>query len=463
MNFVTLFRSIFALMVLCLLISMSSCSLLKAILEPPSGPDSAPPTGYSQTFIKKSVQINSSGIKKPQISIAKVDISNPGKVKLYTHITDSTGAFLSGANNASFWCSAIDEVDGKPNKVKLNIKEVILDEKTPMAVSLVMDHSGSMGEERALSIQNAAELLINKKKNEDGMSLIKYDDHIETESAISTDKQTLLSQLKRNGLIGFGGRTAIIDGINVGMNTLMSSKGFKKKVVIVFTDGEDNSSTINQQDVIASAIKNNISICAIDFGYGVNGNFLKSISEATGGYYNRIYSTKEFSDVFEDMYRKLKQYYYLEYDTKQFGVHKLSIKFCTQNDSAIVNTMFSNIPDIGAIAVLDVFFDSDKSIVKNESDNAMLNVATLMKVYPGMEIEVRGHTDASNGTKDPNYNQKLSEKRAQAVKDYLQSKYNISSNRIQSKGFGDSMPIDDNSTEEGRARNRRTEIRIVKQ
>ena len=127
------------------------------------------------------------------------------------------------------------------------------------------------------------------------------------------------------------------------------------------------------------------------------------------------------------------------------------------------DTMFSNIPDIGAIAVLDVFFDSDKSIVKNESDNSMLNVATLMKVYSGMEIEVRGHTDASNGTQDPNYNQKLSEKRAQAVKDYLQSKYNISSNRIQSKGYGDIMPIDDNSTEEGRARNRRTEIRIVKQ
>ena len=58
---------------------------------------------------------------------------------------------------------------------------------------------------------------------------------------------------------------------------------------------------------------------------------------------------------------------------------------------------------------------------------------------------------------------KLSEKRAQAVKDYLQSKYNISSNRIQSKGYGDTMPIDDNATEEGRARNRRTEIRIVKQ
>lgn len=46
----------------------------------------------------------------------------------------------------------------------------------------------------------------------------------------------------------------------------------------------------------------------------------------------------------------------------------------------------------------------------------MLNVATLMKVYPGMEIEVRGHTDASNGTKDPNYNQKLSEKGRKLLK-----------------------------------------------
>jgi hypothetical protein len=67
MNYVSLCRSIFTFMALCLLITMSSCSLLKAILEPPSGPDSAPPSGYSQTFIKKSVQINSSGIKKPLI------------------------------------------------------------------------------------------------------------------------------------------------------------------------------------------------------------------------------------------------------------------------------------------------------------------------------------------------------------------------------------------------------------
>ena len=64
MNYVYLFRSMFAFMVLCLLITMSSCFLLKAILEPPAGPDTAPPAGYSQTFIKKSVQINSSGIKK---------------------------------------------------------------------------------------------------------------------------------------------------------------------------------------------------------------------------------------------------------------------------------------------------------------------------------------------------------------------------------------------------------------
>lgn len=77
--------------------------------------------------------------------------------------------------------------------------------------------------------------------------------------------------------------------------------------------------------------------------------------------------------------------------------------------------------------------------------------------YPAIKVELQGHTD-SVGTDQ--YNQGLSERRAQIVADYLTS-HGIDSSRIVGvKGFGESQPIDTNATKEGRARNRRTEIKV---
>jgi OOP family OmpA-OmpF porin len=77
--------------------------------------------------------------------------------------------------------------------------------------------------------------------------------------------------------------------------------------------------------------------------------------------------------------------------------------------------------------------------------------------YPNIRVEVDGHTD-SIGTDD--YNQSLSERRARIVFDYLTS-HGISASRLDGpKGFGESQPIDTNSTKEGRARNRRTELKV---
>ena len=81
----------------------------------------------------------------------------------------------------------------------------------------------------------------------------------------------------------------------------------------------------------------------------------------------------------------------------------------------------------------------------------------LRKRYPELRVEVAGHTDQCG--KD-SYNQGLSERRAQIVADYLTA-HGISADRITGvKGFGESQPIDTNSTKEGRARNRRTELNV---
>ena len=109
---------------------------------------------------------------------------------------------------------------------------------------------------------------------------------------------------------------------------------------------------------------------------------------------------------------------------------------------------------------LDVKFDFDKSVVKPESYDDIKALADFMKQYPQTSTVVEGHTD-SVGTDA--YNQGLSERRAGAVRDVLVNQYGVESGRVQAVGYGESRPVADNATSEGRAINRRVEAEVEAQ
>ena len=109
---------------------------------------------------------------------------------------------------------------------------------------------------------------------------------------------------------------------------------------------------------------------------------------------------------------------------------------------------------------LDVKFDFDKSVVKPNSYGDIKNLADFMKQYPSTTTTVEGHTD--NVGPDA-YNQKLSERRANAVKQVLTNQYGVQPSRVQSVGYGESRPVADNKTEAGRAVNRRVEAQVEAQ
>jgi OOP family OmpA-OmpF porin len=99
-------------------------------------------------------------------------------------------------------------------------------------------------------------------------------------------------------------------------------------------------------------------------------------------------------------------------------------------------------------------FDFNKSALKPEGKKLVDTAVQTMKDEPSLKVSVEGHTDSIGSDA---YNQKLSERRAMTVKDYMVTQ-GVSSSRITTRGFGKSKPVADNKTAEGRAQNRRVEI-----
>jgi len=104
-----------------------------------------------------------------------------------------------------------------------------------------------------------------------------------------------------------------------------------------------------------------------------------------------------------------------------------------------------------------ILFGVDSYALKPDAQEELKSMANVLNNYPDTKIKVDGHTDS---TGSESYNQSLSERRAKSVSGYLRS-LGISIDRITEQGFGESIPVADNNTVEGRSLNRRVEIGII--
>jgi outer membrane protein OmpA-like peptidoglycan-associated protein len=150
-----------------------------------------------------------------------------------------------------------------------------------------------------------------------------------------------------------------------------------------------------------------------------------------------------------------------------FNVNKKGYLFYSDNFSLASSTQdsafFRDIPlsplDTSAILVLhNVFFDTREYTLKTASTIELDRLVTLMKDNPTMIVEISGHTDDVGNDQT---NLTLSANRAKAVVQYMMDK-GIAADRMIARGYGESKPVADNSTEAGRAQNRRTEFKIIK-
>jgi len=122
-----------------------------------------------------------------------------------------------------------------------------------------------------------------------------------------------------------------------------------------------------------------------------------------------------------------------------------------------VDSRINDCPNCVVTIALNVEFDTDKAVVKEKYDSEIKKVADFMKTYPKTTAVIEGHTD---NVYTPEYNQKLSEARANSVRLYLINHFGVKASRLSSVGYGLSRPIASNNTEEGRQKNRRVQAVI---
>jgi outer membrane protein OmpA-like peptidoglycan-associated protein len=119
------------------------------------------------------------------------------------------------------------------------------------------------------------------------------------------------------------------------------------------------------------------------------------------------------------------------------------------------NDMEQALAEKKPVDVYGIYFDFNSATIKPDSEAVLKQISDILHKNPDWKLSVAGHTDNIG---EAAFNQELSERRAAAVKDALVSRYGIAPDRLSTKGFGASRPVEPNTTLEGRARNRRVEL-----
>lgn len=248
------------------------------------------------------------------------------------------------------------------------------------------------------------------------------------------------------------GGTPLADALVVSNPDLSSAPG--NIALIVFSDGMDEVSPVPAAEALKAQYGDRLCIYTVWVGNEGDTPGQESLQQiadtgscgfATDA--NTISSAPGMSDFVKKVFFKTgspKKADCSQLDDDHDGVNNCSDKCADTPKGAIVDKE-------GCWAFHGVLFDFDSDKVKSKYEPLIKNAVDVMKINPGLTVEIQGHTDSYG--KDA-YNQGLSERRAKSVKKELVDQ-GVNGSRLTTKGFGESQPVESNDTDEGRAYNRR--------
>jgi outer membrane protein OmpA-like peptidoglycan-associated protein len=335
--------------------------------------------------------------------------------------------------------------EGSKSGRVVSVQSIAETKDVPVNIVMVLDNSYSMYERNAIkAVLSGIEKVLKVVRPIDQVHMVVFDNKLTTKAAnrnlhVQTFKSSNPEELrafakKAYSQQGLTATTVLYEGMLAGLDIVGKLPAADPRIMIVFSDGEDLNSACKSEDVVnATAGTGRFNAYAIDYMPGAKTNrFLTSFATQNRGQIWKATSEEHLVSIFESVATTLDHSYILTY-------------------------VFSPQP---VVMVFDevALFDFDKAELKPAGKMQIRAYKEKAKAELSRadKIIISGHTDNS-GSAD--YNMKLSQRRAEAVRDYLIS-IGADQNKIEVIGEGLNRPIADNRTKEGRAKNRRVEVEL---
>ncbi|MFM7022656.1 MAG: VWA domain-containing protein [Flavobacteriales bacterium] len=326
-------------------------------------------------------------------------------VTVQFQLMDKNGTYYYGASQEAYreiFCNILYNNGNEPyQQVRTyKVSESMMFDTIPNSIALVGDMSGSMGQARVDKLTSGMYNFVDHKFSADEISIVKYDARSKVEAKREVKIKDLRDAIAEHGYPYFGSSTAMLDGIDEAIQAMKSSRVEGVKAVIVLTDGYENSSMTTMNEVIALAKQNNIQVYAIALGDNVNEDLLKKVALHTNGGYYKIRSSYSMEWIFDDIYRKVRSFYEVEFKTDTLGRHKLVLKACqpkckdcSNNMEVVFDNSFQPKP-----AIMDV---NDPDYFKLFADEDSVKTAdTLLASFPDMKDFSQVETKVKTKKKD---------------------------------------------------------------
>jgi len=425
-------------------------------------------------YISGTKSIDSADVGAIKFDFHRIEIDKyPEQITAFARVFDTLGNFITNLadpyllNPDDKYFTYVNEQLGQFYETRLEnipyfeVREFGANDSIPYNIVLSVDYSGSMTPVHQI-IHQGTEIFVNMKFPNDLISLTSFSKDFMVKVPLLSDKSAIINQYRLRKDEGVGLVSGVLDAANSCMDLLEETDPEVPRVLVIFSDGDDNYSRALVQNIIARAIELKVHIFPVAFGYSKD-DMLREMAKATGGKFYKAYSHEEMLKIFKDIYMSLRYFYRLTYTPpKYWGYHHIyaGLEF-DGLDSALVGEGDYDTSDLWA-GVGDEFtrpitFDFDQFVIKENSLYIIDEIVDAMLSRPQLRLEIQGHTD-NIGTRE--YNIELSENRAKAVFDALVER-GIDSRRLRYRGFGFSKPVATNDTEEGRAQNRRTQFVVL--
>lgn len=331
--------------------------------------------------------------------------------------------------------------------------------------SMTYDYNGKSKFDIAKSIANYMNKTMPDMKINGAMKTFGHAPEVTSDDVMTTWKQAPYS---KDGLKAgidkvktAGGLSPVGSSLAAAYEDIKNYKG--STAVIVITDGEEMDTTSINAPLEGLKALGNVCVYTIQVGdSGVGSRFLKNLGNKNGcGFLvnaNEISNPEKMGIFVKKVFLKEKAGQpkaapvAIEGDKDGDGV-KDSKDDCPDTPKG------AKVNEKGCWVLAGVLFDTGKATLKPEGMKELDKAAKVLKENPDLKIEVQGHTD-NVGSKD--LNMKLSDKRAKTVMDYLAAKAGIEASRMTSKGYGFDKPAAPNTSEAGKAKNRRVQLNPVR-